>query len=149
MSKVLKIKEDMKIALKEKNKDKLTALRMLISSLEKEKVEKKLDSVEKLSDSDVDVVIQKEIKKLDQELEGLEKAGRDVSSVVKQKESLLVYLPKQLSEEEVKTYVETKVKELGIESKKQMGQLMGILSKELKGKADMKLVSTIVNNVLK
>ncbi|MGG3045658.1 GatB/YqeY domain-containing protein [Bacillus anthracis] len=130
------IKEDMKQAMRDKNKTKLSTLRMLIASTEKERIASK---VEELSSEAVITCINREIKAIGQEIDGLVLAGRDTSAQEEQKAILMEYLPKQLTEEEI---VE-KVREVTATAPN-MGLAMKQLSAELKGKADMSLVSKLV-----
>ncbi len=79
-----------------------------------------------------------------------EKEGRD-DLAQKEKEELEVistYLPKQLSEEEVKAEVVNVIAQSGANSMKDMGKVMGIASQKMKGKADGKLISQIVKELL-
>ncbi|EOO11296.1 GatB/YqeY domain-containing protein [Bacillus cereus] len=130
------IKDDMKQAMRDKNKVKLSTLRMLIASTEKERIASK---VEELSSEAVITCINRELKAIGQEIEGLVLAGRDTSSQEEQKEILMEYLPKQLTEEEIAE----KVRE-ATATAPNMGLAMKQLSAELKGKADMSLVSKLV-----
>lgn len=130
------IKEDMKQAMRDKNKTKLSTLRMLIASTEKERIASK---VEELNSEAVITCINREIKAIGQEIDGLVLAGRDTSSQEEQKAILMEYLPKQLTEEEIGE----KVREVTATAPN-MGLAMKQLSAELKGKADMSLVSKLV-----
>ncbi|PEV64082.1 GatB/YqeY domain-containing protein [Bacillus thuringiensis] len=130
------IKEDMKQAMRDKNKTKLSTLRMLIASTEKERIASK---VEELSSEAVITCINREIKAIGQEIDGLVLAGRDTSSQEEQKAILMEYLPKQLTEDEIAE----KVREVTATAPN-MGLAMKQLSAELKGKADMSLVSKLV-----
>lgn len=130
------IKEDMKQAMRDKNKVKLSTLRMLIASTEKERIASK---VEELSSEAVITCINREIKAIGQEIDGLVLAGRDTSSQEEQKAILMEYLPKQLTEDEIAE----KVRE-ATATAPNMGLAMKQLSAELKGKADMSLVSKLV-----
>ncbi|PFT50891.1 MULTISPECIES: GatB/YqeY domain-containing protein [Bacillus cereus group] len=130
------IKEDMKQAMRDKNKIKLSTLRMLIASTEKERIASK---VEELSSEAVITCINREIKAIGQEIDGLVLAGRDTSSQEEQKAILMEYLPKQLTEDEIAE----KVREVTATAPN-MGLAMKQLSAELKGKADMSLVSKLV-----
>lgn len=151
MSKVVKIKENIKRGLKERSKEfenEVVMLRLVLAELENKKVELKLKDVESLTEDTVNEVLMGQLKKLDQELESLEKAKRDTSLVLQQKGILYEYLPKQLTNLEIVKIVTNKVAELKITSIKEQGKLMGVLSKELKGKADLGQVSKIIREVL-
>ncbi|EML6324873.1 GatB/YqeY domain-containing protein [Bacillus cereus] len=130
------IKDDMKQAMRDKNKTKLSTLRMLIASTEKERIASK---VEELSSEAVITCINREIKAIGQEIDGLVLAGRDTSSQEEQKAILMEYLPKQLTEDEIAE----KVREVTATAPN-LGLAMKQLSAELKGKADMSLVSKLV-----
>lgn len=148
MSKVIEIKDEMKVAMKAKDKDKVTALRLLLSALENEKIEQKLGVVDELSDEDVVKIALRLVKKLDQERESLVSVGRSTELVDRQKEIFGVYLPKQLTDEEVITIVRAKIAELGVTEVSQQGKVIGELSKELNGQVPMSKVSEIVRGEL-
>lgn len=139
------IKNDMKLAMKNKEKEKLSTLRLLISAINNKKIELRVDE---LSDQQIHEVIFSEIKKLDQEIEGVRKAGRDDSSQLAQKAILQSYLPPQLTEDEIRELVKQIIESEGITSKKEKGKLMKTLTPQVKGKADMKLVAQIVDQEL-
>ncbi len=71
-----------------------------------------------------------------------------IDELIAEIDILMAYLPKQLSEDEITDIVKKTVDELGAQSMKDMGKVMGALSSQLAGKADNKLVSQIVRNVL-
>lgn len=148
MSKVIEIKDEMKVAMKAKDKDKVTALRLLLSALENEKIEQKLGVVDELSDEDVVKIALRLVKKLDQERESLVSVGRSTELVDRQKEIFGVYLPKQLTDEEVTEIVRAKIAELGVAEVSQQGKVIGELSKELNGQVPMSKVSEIVRGEL-
>lgn len=148
MSKVLEIKADMKEAMKAKDKDAVTAVRLLMSALENEKIEQKLGTVEELTDEDVVTITLRAVKKLDQERETLVTAGRSTELVDRQKEIYSKYLPKQLSDAEVREIVSKKIDELGVNELNQQGKVIGVLSKELNGQVPMAKVSSMVREIL-
>lgn len=142
------IQNDMKQAMRDKEKEKLSTLRMLLATVEKKKVEKKLKLVTELAESDVIDAVSKNVKALDQEIDSLVKAGRDTSKQEAEKALLNTYLPKQLTAEEIQAEVNAIVKVV-----KSAGGNMGVAMKEvtakMKGKADMKLVSQLVKEGMK
>lgn len=148
MSLVEIIQNDMKQAMRDKNKEKLSTLRMLLATIEKKKVEKKLKLVTELAESDIIDAISKNVKQLDQEIESLVSAGRDVASQLAEKKVLSEYLPKQMTIDEIAKEVSAIVKLV-----KSAGGNMGVAMKEasakMKGKADMKLVSQLVKEGMK
>jgi len=141
-----KINEDFKNALKEKNEQKLTLLRMVKSALKNEEIQKK----EKLSDEEIEAVIKREIKKRKEAIELYQKGQRE-DLIQKEKaeiEILTNYLPEQMSEEEIKDKVKKIIQEMRAEGKEDFGKVMGKVMSELKGRADGSLVSKIVNELL-
>lgn len=136
-----KIKEDLKRAMKDKDKEKLSALRMLLSTIDAERSKQGVDSIEDFSDDQVIVFINRNLKQLFQEINSLENANRDYSAQEKQKEVLQSYLPRQLNEEEISQEIEKAIGEI-VATGGNFGLLMKSLS-VLKGKADMGLVSKL------
>lgn len=135
------ISEDMLNSMRAKLKEETSTLRMLIAAIKNKSIELKKD----LSDSEVLDVIQKEVKKLDQEIDSIKKAGRDTYSVENQKLILQSYLPKQLTEIEVHSIVSDQMNEMGIESKKEKGKLMKAISSKYQGQVDMRMVGQVVD----
>ena len=140
---VTQIKLDQIKAMKSKEKEKLSTLRLLIAELEKERIELK---IVELSDSQVENVISRQIKKLDKEIEAYVAVGRGTDSQNSEKELLLSYLPKQASEDEIRELVFLAI---ALTSKGEIKNPMQYLSSKLKGKADMSLVSKIVKELNK
>lgn len=136
------LKKDMVQAMKEKNKVKVTTIRMLIASIEKERLELvrqgKLALNDVASDDMVLTCVKRNIKALKEQLTYLTTAGRDTTDQDKEMEVLMAYLPKQLTEAEIQAEVDKVVKEAP-----NMGAAMKALA-HLKDNADMKVVSTIV-----
>ncbi|MEK4605338.1 GatB/YqeY domain-containing protein [Bacillus sp. FSL L8-0099] len=130
------IKNDMIQAMKDKDKVKVVALRMLLATFEKERIALK---VPELNEDQIITCINREIKAIDQEIEGLVTAGRSTTDQEYQKTVLQAYLPEQLTQEEVVTLVTIVVGRTA-----NMGMAMKELTPQLKGKADMKQVSQLV-----
>lgn len=137
---IKQIKADLVKAMKEKNDFKKSTLRMLLASLEQEKVKLKLSTVEDLTDAQVIDVINKSVKALDKEMEEYLKVGKTVEKQEVEKEFLFKYLPKQLRVDEIKAEV---VHALDLVDKGELADVnkaKGYLAQKLKGKADMKQV---------
>jgi uncharacterized protein len=143
MSLVSRIKADSVQAMKDKDKFRLMTLRLLISELEKDKVNHKLVDVTKLSDEQVEAVIGRQIKKLEKEKEAYEKAGVLSDAQEKEQKILFAYLPKQMTQEEILREIE-----LVLLESSNMGEAMKKLG-HLKGKADMAFVSQRVKEAFK
>lgn len=144
MSLIKQIKADTVEAMKNKNKEKLSTLRLLVSELEKEKIELKLEDVSNLKDEQVQTVINRQIKKLNKEIEAYADAGRTTENQEAEKELLTAYLPKQLTKEEIEEEVR---KAVSLHRNGKVKVLQPYLAQNLKGKADMKLVMQTLKSV--
>lgn len=146
MSLVDTLRKDMFQATKEGQVERSDILKMALASVKNAQIEVE----EELTDLDVQKILRKEVKKIKDSIEQFRKMKRDdlVAKEVIQLEVLQSYLPQPLSEEEVREVVEVKVKELGAESMKDMGRVMGVVMKELEGKTDGNTVKTIVEDIL-
>ena len=129
MSFIAQISEDLKNAMRAKDTVALNVIRNLKSALKYAAIEK-LGADGELGDTDALAVVRKEIKKLQDSVEGAEKAGR-AEAVDAAKAEIAVlekYLPAAMSAEELGTLVEAVIAELGATSKKEMGSVMKALS---------------------
>ncbi|MDM8518963.1 GatB/YqeY domain-containing protein [Anaerolineales bacterium HSG6] len=146
MSLLEQINQDLKIAMKEKDKNRTGTIRMLKSALKYAEIEAK----NSLDDDAVLVVISKQVKQRRDSIEQFEKAGR-IDLVEKEAEELAVletYLPTQLSPAEIEERAKAVISDLGVTNMKGMGQVMKQLTSELKGQADGKTVSQVVRQLL-
>lgn len=146
MSIIERIDKDTVEALKSGDKVKVTVLRGLKSDLKY----KQIDGGEKLSDEQVIEVLSSAAKRRRDSIEQFRQGGRD--DLVKQEEFELEliseYLPKQLSEDELRDLAQAAIAETGADSPKQMGLVMKVLMPKVKGKADGKLVSKLISELL-
>lgn len=147
MNLVQQLDQDMKTALRNKDKERLSVIRMVRASIKKAEIDKRPHT---LSDEDVMEVILREIKQRKDSLSEYEKAGRmDLAEKERSElEVLQVYLPAQLTEDEVRAIVQETVQEVGATSKADMGKVMGAIMPKVKGKADGKLVNRLVQQAL-
>lgn len=140
--------EDMKTAMKAKaeGKQRLAVIRMVRSAIRQAEIDGKTE----LDDAGVVSIISKEVKSRRDSIEEFRKGGRE--DLVEQNEAeiavLMPYLPKQLSEDEIRELVKAAVAQTGASSQKDMGKVMGALMPKVKGRADGKLVNTIVREAL-
>jgi uncharacterized protein YqeY len=128
----------------------LSVLRGLVSACTNELITLKRKPIEELSDEEVLNVIRRGVKQRKDSIEQFTKGGR-MDLVESEKAELTIletYLPKMMSEEEVMTFAQSKMNELGNIDKSKMGMFMGTLMKELKGKADGDIVKTVVDKLL-
>jgi uncharacterized protein len=141
------LKSDLVIAMKEKNELRLLVLRSLLSSLNYFKIE----AQHELTDEDVQNVLAKEAKKHRESIEMYKKGGRNelVDSEQKELEILMLYMPKQMSEEEAENIIKVEVDRLKIKGGEiNQGIVMKAVMPVLKGKADGRMVGEIVDKIL-
>ncbi|WP_221565659.1 GatB/YqeY domain-containing protein [Alkalihalobacillus sp. TS-13] len=146
MSLLDRLNQDMKQAMKNKEKQRLTVIRMVKSSLQNESIKlgHELNEEEELT------VLSREVKQRKDSLQEFEKAGReDLVENLRQEIAILnEYLPEQLSEEEVNQLVKETIEQVGATSKQDMGKVMGAIMPKVKGKADGGLVNRLVQQNL-
>lgn len=144
------IMADLKQAMKDKDQDRLRALRSLKSKLLEREISERKDGEASLSDEQTIEVLMKAAKQRKESIEQFEKGNRSdlAESEKAELEVIESYLPKMLSEDEVRDIVRDKIDELGAEDMSDMGQVMGALMQELKGKAEGSLVSKVVKEEL-
>ena len=141
-----KLFSDLKDAMKQKDNIKKDAVQMVRAGILQ--IEK--DTKTELDDDAVIEVIAKEIKKCYDVLPDYEKSGRQelIDELNLKLQIFKSYLPEQLTEDEVKQIVADTINEIGAESMKDMGKVMAIVQPKVKGRADGKLVSGIVKQLL-
>ncbi|WCT54621.1 GatB/YqeY domain-containing protein [Paenibacillus kyungheensis] len=141
-----RLNEDMKQAMRDKAKFKLSTIRMVRSTIKNLEIDLKRD----LNDNEVLDILSREIKQRKDALQEFEKAGRDdlTSNLKAEIEIISEYLPTQLSEEEIKVLVKQTIQETGASSKADMGKLMSALMPKVKGRADGKVVNQTVQQFL-
>ena len=146
MNLVEQLKQDMICAMKEKDKERLTVIRMVKAALDKERIDKKIE----INDEVLIDVVNKQIKMRNDSIEEFKKASRNdlVESVSKEIEILMKYLPEQLSEDEVLSIINEIVTKLDASSMKDMGKVMQEVTPKVKGRFDMKKVSEIIKSKL-
>lgn len=142
------IKGQMIQAMKAKDATKLSVIRGLLSAFINENVAKKRKPDEELSDEDALSVISRAVKQRKDSIEQFEKGSRqDLASAEKAELAILeTYMPKQMSREEIFEYVKLKVESNKPEREKK-NQFMGMVMKELKGKADGMAVKETVDSI--
>ena len=147
MSSLLKkLQTEMKNSLKSKNRDRLSVIRMLISEIKKEQIDKKRE----LSDDEIMAIIHRYAKQRRDAIEQYKKAGREdlVEKEEKELNIVLEFLPKQLTEEELETIIDKVIKNINAKSIKDMGKAMKVVMAEVKGKADGSKVNELVRKKL-
>ena len=142
-----KIQQDIKAAMLAKEREKLESLRAIKAAI---LLAKTADGSESVADDALVKIIQKLVKQrkgaavIYKEQNGPELGEKELMEA----SYMEVYLPKQLSEEELTAEIKKIIAEVGATSAKEMGKVMGVASKALAGKADGRAISTIVKSLL-
>ncbi|ENQ3079894.1 GatB/YqeY domain-containing protein [Bacillus sp. WLY-B-L8] len=146
MSLLSRLNDDMKQAMKNREKEKLTVIRMVKSALQNEaiKLQNSLTEEEELT------VLAREVKQYKDSLLEFEKAGREdlVDKLKSEIQILETYLPEQLTEEELLAVIQQSISEVGAASKADMGKVMSAVLPKVKGKADGSQVNRLVSQLL-
>ena len=140
------ITEDMKSAMRAKEADRLSTIRMLLAAMKQKEVDERVT----LDDTMVIAIVDKLIKQRKDSIAAFEQAGRtDLADKESAEVKVLeAYLPQRLSADEITAAVNAIVTELGASGPGDMGKVMGAAKAKLAGKADMGLVSAAVKQAL-
>ncbi|WP_425057570.1 putative protein YqeY [Sporomusa carbonis] len=143
-----RLTEDMKQAMKDKEAGKLrlSVIRMVRASIKNVEIDRKKE----LSEEEVLDVLAKEVKMRRDSIEEFNKGNRPdlVATLEQEIDILMQYLPQQLSEQEVRELVAEAVKATQAASAKDMGKVMAVLMPKVKGRADGKMVNSVVREFL-
>jgi uncharacterized protein YqeY len=161
---VEEIKKDLISALKEKNESTVSTLRMVTSSIFNKEMEKRVKVLEKepnlneeeikekvkLTDEEIIEVLSSEVKKRRDSINQFEEGGRtDLAQKEKvEMDVLMKYLPKELTEEEIRKIVKDSIAKVGASGMKDIGIVMKEVSPQTKGRADGNIVAKIVREEL-
>ena len=146
---VEKLKEDLIVARKEQNKEKTALLSLLVAVVNDKDIALR-EKNKKVSDEDVQVILLKHAKNLEDNIKTYEEKSffEEAARERKELDFINTYLPKQLSEEETINVVNKAIEEVNATSIKDIGKVMGYLSKNHKNCIDLKLANTIFSNVI-
>lgn len=140
------LNNDVKTAMREKDTDTRDTLRLLLAAIKQEEIDNQIT----LDEAGVQAVITKQAKQRRESIADYSKANR--LDLVEEEEKQLViiekYLPKMMSKEEIKAIAEAVIAETGVTDARGMGQVMGKLMPQVKGKADGRLVNEVVRDLL-
>ncbi|MEA2954467.1 MAG: uncharacterized protein QOJ96_3987 [Alphaproteobacteria bacterium] len=144
------INNAVKEAMKAKNERALSTLRMVNSTLKNADIEARGSGKPALSDADVLPILQKMIKQRQESVELYQKGGRADLVAQEQEEIAIIsaYLPKQMSDEEMKAAIAAAVAETGASGMKDMGKVIGVLRTKYAGQIDMAKASAQVKAAL-
>ena len=141
-----KLSEDMRSAMRTRDEVKLSTIRLVRSAIKNQEI----DKGQELSDDEVVTVLMSEAKKRREAVEGAELAGRDDIAAKERAELdvLKQYLPEQIGESELEEIVRGIITEVGATSMKDKGRVMPVLMQRVRGRADGRLASEVVDRLL-
>ncbi len=141
-----KLMDDLKTAMKDKDIIRKNTVQMVRSAI----LQYEKDNLCELDDEGILDVIARELKKRRDVMPEYEKSGRDdlIADMKKEIETLLAYLPAQLTTEELEVIVADAIAEVGATSMKDMGRIMAAVMPKTKGRADGKMINAIVKEKL-
>ena len=136
------IYEDIKTAMRARDSERLSALRLLSSALKQREVDERIE----LADSDVVAVIDKMLKQRRDSIAQFQAAGRQdlVDKEQFEVSVLSAYMPQTLSAQEIEQAVRETIAATGAQGVKDIGKVMGVLKPKLTGRADLAQVSAMV-----
>ena len=141
-----RITDDMKIAMREKDKERLSTIRMALAAMKQIEV----DERKELTDEDVLRILDKMIKQRRDAAQQYQDAGREELAATENAEIkiLQTYMPAQLADDELVKLIEAAIAEVGETGMAAMGKVMGVLKPQVQGRADMGQVSKLVREKL-
>ncbi len=137
----------MKQAMKNKDKDTLSVIRMIKASVQNESINLGKDE---LSEDEELTILSRELKQRKDSLQEFKSAGRDdlVEKLTQEITILQEYMPKQLTNDELEDIVKTTIHEVNATSKKEMGKVMSAIMPKVKGKTDGAKINQLVQKHL-
>ncbi len=140
------ITEDMKSAIRAKDKAKLGAIRLITAAIKQKEVDERIE----ITDAMVLAIIEKMIKQRKDSITQFEAGGRqDLADIEKAELQILsAYMPEGLTAAEMQAAVDAAVVEVGAAGPQDMGKLMAVLKPKLAGRADMTVISALVKAAL-
>ncbi len=149
MSEALKprIIDDMKAAMRARDKERLGAIRLITAAIKQVEVDERLSSID---DTRVLAILQKMVKQRRDSIEQYRKAQRQDLADREAFEITVIqtYMPQPLSDQELEQLIDAALRDTGAESMKEMGKVMGQLKDHIQGRADMGAVSAKVRDRL-
>ncbi len=145
------IKDEIKEAMRNREAVRLSVVRGLVAGFTNELVAKGIKPQEMLSDDDALAVIKRAVKQRKDSIEQFRKGKREDLASAEEAELKMLnhYLPETMSKDEIRAVAEKTKAKLGVVDKSKLGQFIGALMKELKGKADGAMVKEVAEEFLK
>jgi uncharacterized protein YqeY len=145
-----KLAEDLKAAMKSKDAVRLRTIRSLRAAMMEKEISERHDGEATLTEQQELSVVQKQAKQRRDSIEQFSSAGRQDLAEIEEAELEIIesYLPKQLSEDEIREIVVALIEESGASGMKDMGKIMGPAMQRVAGRADGKSVQALVRSLL-
>jgi len=137
-----RIQQDVKDAMRAREKQRLATIRLITAAIKQREVDERIE----MDDEQVLLILDKMCKQRRESISQFEKAGRDdlIAVEVREMEIIQGYLPKQLGDDEIAALIDAAMSDTGATSIKDMGKVMGQLKPKLQGRADMSAVSAMI-----
>ena len=137
-----RILQEVKDAMRAKDKPRLATLRLITAAIKQQEVDERIE----LNDTQVLALLDKMCKQRRESISQFEKAGRDdlIAQEVSELDIIQTYLPEQLSDDEIAALIDAAMTATGAASIKDMGKVMGQLKPKLQSRADMSAVSAMI-----
>jgi uncharacterized protein YqeY len=141
-----KIQQDMKSAMKERDRTRVSALRMLNAALKNGEIE----AGRALTEEEEQTILRRQLKQREESAEAFRKAGREAQAASEAEEAALVrqYLPEPLSPQELEGIVDRAIQETGATGMREMGAVMGRVMELSEGRAEGRELAALVRNRL-
>lgn len=146
-----KLNNDVKEAMKSRDQERLTTLRLVVAAIKDREISERVQGVsEALADKDIIQIITKMVKQRDESARAYDEGGRaDLRDRERREITILQdYLPKQMSEEEIRAAIQTTMAEMGDLTIKDLGKIMAVLKEKYSGEMDFGLANKIVKERL-
>lgn len=146
MSLKIRLQDEMKVAMKAKDRQRLGVIRLMIAAIKQREIDERVE----LNDDAIIVILDKMQKQRRDSFEQFQNAGRDDLAQQETYEMTIIdeYLPAKLAEQELNALIDNAISESGANAPRDMGKVMGILKPLIAGRADMKVVSEQVKKRL-
>jgi len=141
-----RILQDVKDAMRSRDKPRLATLRLITAAIKQQEIDERIE----MNDAQVLALLDKMCKQRRESISQFEKAGRDdlIAQEASELELIQTYLPEQLGEDEIAALIDEAMAATGAASIKDMGKVMGQLKPKLQGRADMGAVSAMIKDKL-
>jgi len=141
-----RLKDEMKQAMKAREKDRLGVIRLIMAAIKQREVDERIS----LDDEQVMLVLDKMLKQRRESIKQYRDAAREDLAEIEEREVLVIqeFLPEPLTEAEISGLVQSAITDCSASSMKDMGKVMALLRPAMQGRADMAVVSVKIKALL-